>query len=51
MGFTHRGRQLEYIDDYREEVPVTSEEEGDDLDVQKGRLSEKMVMEMNFGGG
>lgn len=54
MGFTHRGKMLDDIDDFREEIPESSEDENadpKDRDAKKGVLNEEMVMAMNFGGG
>ena len=52
MGFTHRGKRLEDLDDFREEIPVSSDDEQEqDMDKKKGRLDEDMVTSMNFGGG
>jgi nucleolar protein 14 len=51
-GFTHRGRPLEEMDDFQDDIPVTSDDDqNDDRDQQMGKLSEEMVMTMNFGGG
>ena len=53
MGFTHKGKKLEMIDDFRDEIPVSDEEGYDpnDRDAQKGHLNDDVVMGMNFGGG
>lgn len=54
MGFTHGGRLLEDMDDFREEIPQSSDDEVNDkydMEGQKGRLNEEMVTKMNFGGG
>ena len=50
-GFTHGGRPLRNVDDYQDDIPVSSEDEGDDQDTKQGKLNEEMVMAMNFGGG
>jgi len=51
-GFTHRGRRLEDIDDFQDDIPVSSDDDqNDDRDQQLGKLNEEMVMTMNFGGG
>lgn len=49
MGFTHNGKSLEAMDDFKDEIPLSSEDEYDNPD--KGKLDERMVMKMNFGGG
>jgi nucleolar protein 14 len=51
MGFTHRGKKLEDFDDFKDEIPVSSEDENDDDDNTKGKLNDEMVMNMNFGKG
>jgi hypothetical protein len=54
MGFTHRGKMLEDLDDFREDIAASSEDENadpKDMDAQKGRLNEEMVTAMNFGEG
>lgn len=42
MGFTHRGRKLEdFEDDYKDDIPVSSEDEADEGDRnQKGNMTE-----------
>ena len=51
-GFTHRGRPLEEVDDFQDDIPVTSDDDqNDDRDEQLGKLNDEMVMTMNFGGG
>jgi nucleolar protein 14 len=50
-GFTHGGRALKDIDDFQDDIPVSSEDENDDADQRQGKLNEEMVMTMNFGGG
>ena len=50
IGFTHKGRRLgEIEDDFKEQIDISSEDEGVDRD--KGKLTEEMVNRMNFGGG
>lgn len=48
VGFTHRGRPLAMDDDFNEKIAHSSDDE-DDKD--KGKLTEEMVNEMNFGRG
>lgn len=52
-GFTHRGRPLEEVDDFQDDIPLSSDDDqnNDDHDQKLGKLSEEMVMTMNFGGG
>lgn len=50
VGFTHKGRRLGDIeDDFKEQIDLSSEDDGHDRD--KGKLTEEMVNRMNFGGG
>lgn len=52
MGFTHGGRKLEELDDFKDEIPMSSDDEDKyNIDRQKGQLDEQMVERMNFGGG
>lgn len=32
MGFTHRGKKLEEWDDFKEQLPISSEDEAGDYD-------------------
>jgi nucleolar protein 14 len=48
-GFTHGGRPLTSVDDFQDDIPVSSEDEADEQ--KDGKLNEEMVMSMNFGGG
>ena len=50
-GFTHGGKPLENVDDFQDEIPVSSDDEGNDQDNKQGKLNEEMVLNMNFGGG
>lgn len=52
-GFTHGGKPLLHVDDFQDDIPVSSDEDAhaDDLDQKMGKLNEEMVMNMNFGGG
>ena len=55
-GFTHRGRPLLGVDDFQDEIQHSSEDDDpnadpEDRDHKMGKLSEEMVMTMNFGGG
>lgn len=51
-GFTHGGRPLTNADDFNDYIPMSSdEEEAADRDQKMGKLSEEMVMTMNFGAG
>lgn len=50
-GFTHGGKPMMYNDDFQDDIPQTSDEEGEDIDQKMGKLNEEMVMSMNFGGG
>ncbi|CDW76429.1 nucleolar protein 14 [Stylonychia lemnae] len=51
MGFTHGGRKLEEADDFQDQIPESSDDEGYDNDTRQGNLDEQMVTRMNFGGG
>lgn len=56
MGFTHGGKMLEEYDDFKDDVPYSSEEDNNpqdryNKDKKKGQLDEQMVTSMNFGGG
>ena len=50
-GFTHGGRPLDNVDDFQDVIPMSSEDENDDVDKKMGKLNDEMVMNMNFGGG
>ncbi len=51
-GFTHGGKPLEAIDDFQDDIPVSSDDDQAlDRDQRMGKLNEEMVMTMNFGGG
>ncbi len=51
-GLTHGGKRLEDIDDFKDEIPMSSEDEHEkNKDKKKGKLDENMVARMNFGGG
>ena len=52
MGFTHRGKKLgldNEDDDFKEKIEMSSDDEQDRHD--KGKLTEEMVNQLNFGGG
>ena len=53
MGFTHHGKRLEEMDDFKDLMPGSSDDEGNDdpYDQDKGKLNEEIVHKMNFGGG
>lgn len=52
VGFTHKGRRLgEFEDDFKEKIEMSSDDEPDVKDRDKGKLTEEMVNRLNFGGG
>ena len=51
MGFTHGGRKLEDMDDFKDDIPLSSDDEQDRYNQRKGDLNEELVAKMNFGGG
>lgn len=55
-GFTHRGRPLLGVDDFQDDIEHSEEDDinnidPEDRDQHLGKLSDEMVMTMNFGGG
>lgn len=51
MGFTHGGKILLDLDDFKDEIPLSSDDEQDRYNPRKGDLNEELVSKMNFGGG
>mmetsp|Transcript_47578 Transcript_47578/g.64530 ORF Transcript_47578/g.64530 Transcript_47578/m.64530 type:complete len:185 (+) Transcript_47578:15-569(+) len=51
MGFTHKGKALEEMDDFNERIDNSSGDEDDQGRKKKGELDEQMVEMLNFGGG
>ena len=49
--FTHRGKKLEDIDDFKDKISNDSGDDYEDRDMKKGVLGEEMVKALNFGGG
>jgi len=40
MGFTHGGKRLEEVDDFQDQIPLSSDDEADDRDAKQGNLDE-----------
>ena len=54
MGFTHGGKRLDEFDYFKDDFPVSSDEDDQNEKKKKnkkGKLDEDMVTRMNFGGG
>ena len=48
---THKGKKIEELDDFKEQIDNSDGDEFDDRDLKKGVMSEEMVNSLNFGGG
>lgn len=40
MGFTHGGKRLEEFDDFKDQIPLSSDDENEEDQNQKGNLDE-----------
>ena len=49
--FTHKGKKLEDLDDFKDKISDDSGDQYDDKDMKKGILGDEMVKALNFGGG
>ena len=49
--FTHKGKKLEDLDDFKDRISNDSGDQYDDKDMKKGIMTNDMVNALNFGGG
>jgi hypothetical protein len=49
--FTHKGKKLEDLDDFKDKISNDSGDQYEDRDMQKGIMTNEMVNALNFGGG
>ena len=49
--FTHKGKKLEELDDFKDKISNDSGDEYEDRDMKKGIMTNEMVNALNFGGG
>jgi len=50
-GFTHKGRPLEFEDDFKDHIADSESENDEENPRQKGQLTEEAVNTLNFGQG
>jgi len=48
---THKGRKIEDMDDFKDKIDDSDDDLYEDKDLQKGRMNEEMVNDLNFGAG
>jgi hypothetical protein len=49
--FTHKGKKLEDLDDFKDHISNDSGDDYEDKDMKKGIMTNDMVNALNFGGG
>ena len=48
---THKGKKIEEMDDFKENIDDSDAEYYEDKDLAKGVMNDEMVNALNFGGG